>query len=268
LFYEQSRSTKTAETVRQEAAALSRSQMARYKRDGYLVIPNLLTGREVAEFLVNEPRVSPWGKEPQPLTRHKVEPHWRWLSMHPRTVRIVAQLVHGIPRVVQTAYLRKERLASDGTPNTGIGFHRDSFYIPTSPKTLLACWIALNDTDSGNGGLCVVRGSHLENPRLRPSPAWGWKGFEITHRLRDRKGREWTHRFNAAEFDGIHPADAVQLKVRRGGAVFFGGNLIHGSYANLSMDRERLAAAIHYVKDGTWVFRIDLQDTMAVTGNK
>ena len=58
----------------------------------------------------------------------------------------------------------------------------------------------------------------------------------------------------------------VPLAVPRGGAVFFGGKLVHGSYANLSRERERLAVTIHYVAEGSWVFRVDLQDTLPISG--
>ena len=38
---------------------------------------------------------------------------------------------------------------------------------------------------------------------------------------------------------------------------------VHGSYANQTTDRTRLAFATHYVRDGTWVFRTDLQGMVA-----
>jgi len=41
---------------------------------------------------------------------------------------------------------------------------------------------------------------------------------------------------------------------------------IHSSFANRSPDRQRRAFATHYVKDGTWVYRCDVQDTVAVEG--
>jgi ectoine hydroxylase-related dioxygenase (phytanoyl-CoA dioxygenase family) len=44
--------------------------------------------------------------------------------------------------------------------------------------------------------------------------------------------------------------------------VFFTGLTIHGSYANRSPDRARRAFATHYVAEGTWVFRTDVQQTV------
>jgi ectoine hydroxylase-related dioxygenase (phytanoyl-CoA dioxygenase family) len=39
---------------------------------------------------------------------------------------------------------------------------------------------------------------------------------------------------------------------------------IHGSFANKSSNWPRLAFATHYVKDGTWIYRQDIQDTIEV----
>ncbi len=46
-----------------------------------------------------------------------------------------------------------------------------------------------------------------------------------------------------------------RLTVPRGSGVFFTGMIVHGSYANKSATRDRLAFAVHYVSEGTWVYR-------------
>ena len=38
----------------------------------------------------------------------------------------------------------------------------------------------------------------------------------------------------------------------------------HGSYANESQDSERLAFATHYVREDTWIYRRDIQETVPV----
>ena len=59
--------------------------------------------------------------------------------------------------------------------------------------------------------------------------------------------------------------DEIQyLSVAKGSVVFFTSMTIHGSFANKSSNRRRLAFATHYVKDGTWIYRQDIQDTVAV----
>lgn len=64
----------------------------------------------------------------------------------------------------------------------------------------------------------------------------------------------------------LDPQSIVRLTVPKGSGVFFIGMTIHGSFANRSSDRPRRAFATHYVKDGTWVCRCDVQETVAVEG--
>jgi ectoine hydroxylase-related dioxygenase (phytanoyl-CoA dioxygenase family) len=62
------------------------------------------------------------------------------------------------------------------------------------------------------------------------------------------------------EIEGLDESRIERLTVPKGGAVFFDGLTIHGSYANRSKDRIRRAFAVHYVGEGSWVFRDDVQD--------
>ena len=71
-------------------------------------------------------------------------------------------------------------------------------------------------------------------------------------------------RFYSFQIDGLQDSDIKRLTVPKGSVVFFTGMTIHGSFANQSRTRERLAFAVHYVKEGTWVFRTDVLDTVTV----
>ena len=130
----------------------------------------------------------------------------------------------------------------------------------------MACWIAMSDTDAENGGLCVVPGSHRhgrysthKNPNAAEHDAW-----EIEYLMRDRAGKEWTQRMVSFEIDGLNHDDVEKLTVPKGSGVFFDGHTIHGSYANRSPHRVRRAWAVHFVKEGTWLFRADVQDLTPV----
>ncbi len=65
------------------------------------------------------------------------------------------------------------------------------------------------------------------------------------------------------EVDDVDALDIRRLTVPRGSGVFFTGMTVHGSYANTSAARDRLAFAVHYVSEGTWVYRCDVQDTVS-----
>ena len=57
-------------------------------------------------------------------------------------------------------------------------------------------------------------------------------------------------------------SDSTPEAVAAGAGVFFTGMTAHGSYANESQDRERLAFATHYVREETWIYRKDIQETV------
>ena len=237
---------------------LTRQQVEEYRDAGYLVVPDLLTEGEIEAFLDHNrrPRPQEWQLG---LRTHTADPQWRSLATHPRVLAVVRQLLGGPPMIVQTMFLDKP--ASGGR---GIALHQDSYYLPNEPNTLMACWVALTDTDGENGGLCVVPGSHregLQQPHVNRDQE-EHVTWETDHTMRDRDGKEWKQTLVAAQLD-VDPDRIVRLTVPRGGGVFFTGKTIHGSFSNRSSDRPRPAFATHYVREGTWLFRTDVQELTA-----
>jgi ectoine hydroxylase-related dioxygenase (phytanoyl-CoA dioxygenase family) len=248
------------QTETQTGFLLSPEQLEQYRHDGYLVVPDLLTPEEIDAFLQNE-ETAPAEQRTGGLRRHTVDPAWRAVAMHPRIAGMLRQLLEGEPEIVQTMYMNKQ--AGGGK---GIALHQDRHYIAHEPYSLMACWIAFSDTGPDNGGLCVVPGSHRgglrpahKNEDLENHTTW-----ETEHTMRDRDGREWTETLVSFQIEDIVPEEVVHLTVPRGGGVFFTSQTIHGSFANRSSDKERLAFATHYVRKGTWVFRTDIQDLVPV----
>ena len=162
--------------------------------------------------------------------------------------------------VVQTMYMAK---AVEG--GTGVALHQDTHYIRNEPNTLMACWIAMDDAGPENGGLCVVPGSHRGGLRTtHPSSGDEHHNWQSEHLMRDRAGKQWKQAFYSFEIDDLDPDSIRRLDVPKGAAVFFTSMTIHGSFANRSLSRDRPAWAVHYVKEGTWVLRADVQETVAV----
>jgi ectoine hydroxylase-related dioxygenase (phytanoyl-CoA dioxygenase family) len=237
--------------------ALTPKQIDLYRTDGYLIVPDLLTAAEVSAFLTEAavPKPGPYG-----LHGHRKDPQYRHLATHPNIIRVVTQLLGGLPRIVQTMFLNKR--AQGGM---GIALHQDCLYLPNEPNTLMACWLALTDTDAENGGLCVVPGSHSEGLRAarKNRDDQEHASWETEHLMRDRDGREWTQTMVSFQID-VPPERILRLTVPRGAGVFFTGMTIHGSFANHSEDRPRPAFATHYIREDTWLYRCDVQDAMAV----
>ncbi|HLK59200.1 MAG TPA: phytanoyl-CoA dioxygenase family protein [Chthonomonadaceae bacterium] len=234
-------------------------QIAAYHREGYLVVPDLLTDAEVEAFLTHEQQRS------QPanfgLQGHRTDPQYGHLATHPKVLAGVRQLLCGSPSIVQTMLLNKRPQGGQG-----IALHQDSHYLPNEPNTLMACWLALTDTDPSNGGLCVVPGSHREGLRSahRTQNSEEHASWETEHTMSDRNGRQWTQKMVSFEIDDIPMERLVRLTVPRGAGVFFTGMTIHGSFANRSEARPRVAFATHYIHADTWLFREDVQNPMPV----
>ena len=240
---------------------LTDDQIAQFQSDGYLVDNGLLAESEIDLFVAEEAKEKPQDWKALGLRRYTVDPQWRFLAMHPGISGMVSQLMQGHPRVVQTMYMHKN---PEG--GTGVAIHQDTHYIRNEPNTLMACWLALSDTDKDNGGLCVVPGSH-KRPIYKTAPPKDESEharWEKIYPMRGPDGREWAEPMSSHEIQGLDPSEIVYLSVPKGSGVFFTSMTIHGSFANRSGTRPRLAFATHYVKEGTWVYRTDIQETVRV----
>lgn len=240
---------------------LSEEQRLSYVDDGYLVVEDLLSKDEVDRFLEAQEGDVPESVRSLGLKRHEGDSSWEGIAKHPKIVEVVQDLLRGDPRIVQTMYMAK---SPEG--GTGVALHQDTHYIRNEPNTLMACWVALSDTDRANGGLCVVPSSHKRPLYETASP-----GDDSEHAawvkdygMRDPEGKEWVEEMHSQEIVGMDPAEITYLNVARGSGVFFTSMTIHGSFANRSGSRPRLAFAAHYVKEGTWVYRTDIQKTTSI----
>ena len=240
-------------------SALAPTQIEEYHNEGYLIIENLLTAEEVDAFVNYEATQVDCG--PRGLQNHCNDSQWAQLAHHPNIVGVVRQLLDGPPEIVQTMYMNK---APQG--GTGIALHQDTHYIRNEPNSLMACWLAMNDTDPDNGGLCVLPGSNqkglYEFTRVRnESEHTAW---EKDYPMRDPNKVEWLETMHSFDIIGVSEDEIKRLTVPKGSGVFFTGMTVHGSYANHSTDRPRQAFAIHYIHTDTWIYRCDIQDTVPV----
>ena len=240
-------------------SALVPTQIEEYHNEGYLIVENLLTTEEVDAFVNYE--ATQIDCRPPGLQNHRSDPQWAQLANHPHIVSVVRQLLDGPPEIVQTMYMNK---APQG--GTGIALHQDTHYIRNEPNSLMACWLAMNDTDPDNGGLCVLPGSNqkglYEFTRVRnKSEHTAW---EKDYPMRDPNKVEWLETMHSFDIIGVSEDEIKRLTVPKGAGVFFTGMTVHGSYANHSTDRPRQAFAIHYIHTDTWIYRCDIQDTVPV----
>jgi phytanoyl-CoA hydroxylase len=238
---------------------LSPEQIQQYTDNGYLVVPNLLSEQEADDFVQYEATQDPeWRNH---LDNHKRDEHWAHVAKHSNIVQAIRQLQNSPkPMIVQTMYLEKR----PAEPGKGTALHQDNHYLPNDPTTLMACWLAMSNTDGENGGLCVVPGSHRQGlyETHKATNSKDHQVWETEHLMRDRTGKEWKQRFYSFEIDGLDKGAVVNLEVPKGAGVFFSSYTIHGSYGNRSPNRVRRAFATHFVSEGTWVLRADVQNVV------
>jgi len=230
-------------------ATLSQSQVEQYHRDGYLVVPNLLSPQEVEEFVQHNEQLGEAQKS-FGLQGHQHDELYRKVAHAASITGPVAQLLEGAPQIVQTMYMNKVSKGSAGT-----ALHQDSHYIRNEPNTLMACWIAMSDTDRENGGELKSVSQNDDDEHQK---------WETQHLMRDREGKEWNEKLFAFKIEDVSPEEIEYLSIPAGAGVFFTGMTIHGSFANHAESRPRRAFAVHYVREGTWVLRDDLQRTVPV----
>lgn len=137
---------------------LTPEQLRGWEEQGYLVVPDIVA--DPARFVDDLAQPPTEAATAAGLNRHQVDPVYGRLATLAPIVDVVRQLLgtEASPRILQTMYLNK-------TPENSIGIslHQDTHYIPNTPNTLLACWLALTVSARGGTGAGVGqpgRGGH------------------------------------------------------------------------------------------------------------
>ncbi len=106
-----------------------------------------------------------------------------------------------------------------------IDWHQDNGYHRGGLPEYLTLWLALDDSDTENGGLLVLPGSHTQGKR--------------DHELAG--GVHWV-------IPEIDESDAVPLDAKAGDLLAFSSLLVHKTVGNHTQDRHRRAWVIQYVR--------------------
>ena len=202
---------------------------ADYDRNGFIVIPDLISAKECDTLKTEARRVLDRNSSQDRSVYVHVavaSPMFRALAEDPRLVGILKPVMpHGVMFLSDKLVYK----AADKTFPTP--WHIDAYYWRnTRPK--LSVWIPLDDATAENGTLTVVPGSHKRDWRMvkmsLPSGEFG-HGIE--------KG-EWN--------DG----DVVTCDIKRGTAIVFSDRLVHGSTPNTAgKDRYAIISTYHAPAD-------------------
>ncbi len=262
-------------TERADRYRVSVEEYIKFKRDGFLVVRNLVSPAEVAELrrhtedlmqgrLPEQTHTMAEGTTPGSGTavqgleappahlspdekvqyflrihmlHRRLELHERYL-LHPRVLDVLEALTGPDILALQSMLFLKPA----GKP--GQGWHQDSFYIPTQPDTLCGAWIAIDDADERNGAMWMAKGSGSE-PVYPPGDGYGFGQGDLGGIA--RVGGVSDPDDDKNDLSRIADRyDQVLVSARAGDVVFFGGHILHRSKQNWTVDRVRRSFVGHY----------------------
>jgi ectoine hydroxylase-related dioxygenase (phytanoyl-CoA dioxygenase family) len=257
---------------------VSVEQYKQFRRDGFLVVRDLVASHEVDELrqhtedlmqgrLPEQRCVMPGrdvardsgttiqGLEAPPAHLSPVEKaqhflrvhmlhrqlplHERYL-LHPRVLDVLEVLIGPDVLALQTMLFLKP----PGKP--GQGWHQDSYYIPTLPDTLIGAWIAIDACDELNGAMWFAKGSGHE-PVCPPCPEAGYGfGDKLVADVNWVSGVSDTDDARNQLSPIAAKYDQVLVCAEPGDVVFFNGHVLHRSKKNHTTDRFRRSFVGHY----------------------
>ncbi|RTE04385.1 phytanoyl-CoA dioxygenase family protein [Paenibacillus whitsoniae] len=218
---------------------LTPEQKAHFDTEGYLIIPGLFSPEHLSDIETTFEAIStqtiPGHFEPK-LDGHSEDPLKRYPRvMHPHRFNETAKaymLHQPVLEVLgdlygEEAYAAQSMFYYKPPGSKGQALHQDNFYLKVAPGNCIAAWTAVDATDEENGCLLVVPKTQ-EHEIVCPDQADANESF-TTHYVKPPK-------------DGV----VIPVRMNKGDVLFFGGNLIHGSYRNKTKDQFRRAFICHY----------------------
>ena len=247
---------------------LTPQQIESYHRDGFLVVPQLVSPADIERIRADALRVCRGAYPTDAITPlpdsmdddevlenflcihqpHKISPLMREMVAHAGVAAVLSQIVAPDVKCMQSMLFIKP-------PDfQGQAWHQDELYIPTRDRSLCGAWIALDDATVENGCLWVVPGSQD-------------KGF-----LYEQQGIEGMKMEDEWDFApcsvGFDESTKIPVEVKAGDVVFFNGYLLHASYKNRS-DIYRRVLVSHYMNAYSllpWQNKADYRDIVMVAG--
>lgn len=219
-------------------AILSDEQVADYERNGYVVVRNLISEQEAAEWKeAIRARVTEIGRINEPsgvcvFMPEMMDPYTADKMLDPKTVAILQQLIGPNVEFLSVKAVFKNAKTTFSSP-----LHHDWAYWQGTNK--ISIWIALDDANPDNGCMRMARGSHLQMADI--------ERVDDGHGFNNRVNEEVLQKY-----------EIETLPVRRGDAIFFHDLTLHESCPNTS-GRDRWCAISTYrdagQKDSSTVWR-------------
>jgi phytanoyl-CoA hydroxylase len=214
-----------SDSVQSKSAVLSEAQVNQYQRDGFVVVRDLFSAEQAAEWKeALKMRVAELGKmnEPSGVCVMMPETMDGYTSAKVQDAKIVAILNQLVGPDVE--FLSVKAVYKNAKTNFNSPWHQDWMYWQGSNK--ISIWIALDDATPENGCMRMAAGSHVQLAAMQI--------------VEDGNG------FNRRVGDEALAGFQIEtLPVKRGDAIFFHDLTLHDSCPN-SSGRDRWCAIATY----------------------
>jgi phytanoyl-CoA hydroxylase len=210
----------------------------RFDRDGFVIVPQLLSSADFAELRDNLERyireVVPtlpdshafYDDRSQPETLKQMQhmggdPFFSAYRRQATWLALAEELLGEAVEAQEPEWFNKPPVTNHITPP-----HQDNYYFNLKPPNVLTIWMALDPVDEENGCLRYVRGSYRHG--VRPHGRSNVLGFSQ----------------GITDYGPADEAREVQIHLQPGDVVVHHGNTIHRADANRSATRNRRAFAM------------------------
>ncbi|AJY76274.1 phytanoyl-CoA dioxygenase family protein [Paenibacillus beijingensis] len=205
--------------------------------EGFIIIRGLYDSNEIEEIrdsfkgfndLKKDPDIETdiFSSYPRIMETHKNNEVAFKYMIHPKVSTILKNLFQEDALACHSMFYLKPPGA------LGQALHQDNFYLKMEPEPCIGVWVALDDSDEENGALVVVPKSHR-------TP------IQCPHRSNPEMS------FTREEVNIPEGMEVITVELKSGDAIFFSGNIIHGSYPNSSKKRFRRSFITHYAASST-----------------
>jgi non-haem Fe2+, alpha-ketoglutarate-dependent halogenase len=207
---------------------LTREQVERFNRDGYILPLRIFTDAEITDlrsyFTDLLAKYLSEGKDSYSISSAHLRHGRVWdVLTHPRIVALVSDLLG--PSVVAWGSHFFCKMPRDGKT---VSWHQDASYWPLTPSKAVTVWLAIDDADRGNACMKYIPGTHVLG--------------HLTYKLSETDD---TNVLNQVVPEVEKYGAPVYVELKAGEASLHSDLLLHGSEANTS-DRRRCGLTLRY----------------------
>ncbi|QEL13384.1 phytanoyl-CoA dioxygenase family protein [Limnoglobus roseus] len=207
---------------------LTREQIERFNRDGYLMPFRFFDAAEIADLRGYFDRLLTQyvaeGKDSYSISSAHLRHGRVWdVLTNPRIVAVVADLLG--PSIIGWGSHFFCKMPGDGKT---VAWHQDSSYWPLTPAKAVTVWLAIDDADRGNACMKYIPRTHTLG--------------HLTYTLSETDD---ANVLNQTVADIERYGEPVYVELKAGEASLHSDSLLHGSEANAS-NRRRCGLTLRY----------------------